>query len=141
MRTINYIVIHCTGTQPETTIESIKKYWKEVQKWDDPGYHMIIDKNGKMTLLHPLEKPSNGVKGFNKNSIHIAYIGGINKKGIPEDTRTDAQIKAIREVLQGTINCFPTAAICGHRDFPNVKKACPSFNAKREYANICRNQK
>jgi len=31
---------------------------------------------------------------------------------------------------------FPKAIIQGHRDFPNVKKACPSFNAKEEYKNL-----
>jgi N-acetylmuramoyl-L-alanine amidase len=28
----------------------------------------------------------------------------------------------------------PIKQIQGHRDFPKVKKACPSFDAKNEYA-------
>ena len=31
---------------------------------------------------------------------------------------------------------FPKAIIQGHRDFPDVKKACPSFNAKEEYKHL-----
>jgi N-acetylmuramoyl-L-alanine amidase len=31
---------------------------------------------------------------------------------------------------------FPNAIIQGHKDFPNVAKACPSFDAKAEYKNI-----
>ena len=31
---------------------------------------------------------------------------------------------------------YPTAKILGHRDFPKVAKACPSFDAVAEYAHI-----
>jgi hypothetical protein len=31
---------------------------------------------------------------------------------------------------------YPDAVIQGHKDFPNVNKACPSFDAKKEYAHI-----
>ena len=31
---------------------------------------------------------------------------------------------------------FSGAIAQGHRDFPNVKKACPSFDAKSEYKDI-----
>jgi N-acetylmuramoyl-L-alanine amidase len=31
---------------------------------------------------------------------------------------------------------YPTAIIQGHRDFPNVKKSCPRYNAKIEHAAI-----
>lgn len=29
---------------------------------------------------------------------------------------------------------FPRARICGHHDLPGVKKACPCFDAEKEYA-------
>ena len=28
---------------------------------------------------------------------------------------------------------YPNAIIQGHRDFPNVAKACPQFDAKKEF--------
>ena len=31
---------------------------------------------------------------------------------------------------------YPEAEILGHRDFPGVAKACPCFDAKKEYKNI-----
>jgi N-acetylmuramoyl-L-alanine amidase len=31
---------------------------------------------------------------------------------------------------------YPTAIIQGHRDFSGVNKACPSFDAKKEYASV-----
>ena len=136
MRKIIYIVVHCTATQPDTSLASIENYWHNVLKWQNNGYHFIIDKYGNTTNITPLDKIANGVRGYNKNSIHIAYIGGIDKNGKPQDTRTEAQKQSILKLLKGLRVKFPKAKIQGHRDFPNVKKACPSFDAKKEYSNI-----
>lgn len=126
MRDIKYIVLHCTATPQSTTIESIQRYWKGVMKWNSPGYHFIIKPNGSLVNIHPIEKPSNGVAGHNFNSIHISYIGGvIGDKAI--DNRTDAQRKAMYEVVKMFKGQFPKAEVKGHRDFEGVKKECPSF--------------
>jgi N-acetylmuramoyl-L-alanine amidase len=127
MRDIFDIVLHCTATLQNASVEAIQRYWKEVMKWKDPGYHVIIKVNGALVWLHPIEKPSNGVAGYNKNAIHISYIGGIDRDGKPVDNRTEAQKKAMYELVKMLKGKFPNAEIKGHRDFPGVKKACPSF--------------
>ena len=78
----------------------------------------------------------NGVKGFNSVSINISYIGGVDAQNKPIDNRTEAQKKALLDLLKKLKKQFPKAIIQGHRDFPGVKKACPSFNAKEEYKNL-----
>lgn len=134
MRTINYIVIHCTATQPDVKIESIKRYWRENLKWKNPGYHYMIKADGKTVNILPIDQISNGVAGWNSQIINISYIGGIDKSGNPEDTRTEEQKKSMIKLLKELKSKFPKAKIQGHRDFPNVHKACPSFDAKKEYA-------
>lgn len=134
MRTINYIVIHCTATQPDVKIESIKRYWKENLKWKNPGYHYMIKADGKTVNTLPIDQISNGVAGWNSQIINISYIGGIDKNGNPKDTRTEEQKKSMIKLLRELKSTFPKAKIQGHRDFPNVHKACPSFDAKKEYA-------
>ena len=47
-----------------------------------------------------------------------------------------AQKKALFDLLKKLKKQFPKAIIQGHRDFPGVKKACPSFNAKEEYEHL-----
>lgn len=136
MREIKYIVLHCTATPQNTTIESIRNYWKNVLKWKNVGYHFIIDRAGNFTKLADLKTITNGVKGYNKNSIHIAYIGGIDDKGRAIDNRTIGQKYQILYLLRRLKTAYPLAKIMGHRDFPNVKKACPCFDAKNEYADI-----
>ncbi len=136
MRNINYIAIHCTATQPETSIASIQNYWKNNLGWKNPGYHYIIDRFGNVVNLLPIELVSNGVQGYNSQTINISYVGGIDKNGKPKDTRTEAQKQSILKLLKELRIKFPKAKIQGHRDFPNVKKACPSFDAKKEYSLI-----
>lgn len=136
MRNIKYLAVHCTATAQTAKIEAIQNYWREHLGWQTPGYHFIVKADGELVNLLPIEKISNGVKGFNSETINICYIGGIDKKGLPKDTRTLAQKETLLGVLKVLKNKFPTAKIQGHRDFPNVKKACPSFDAKKEYQNL-----
>jgi len=81
----------------------------------------------------------NGVKDFNARSIHIAYIGGIDSNNQPEDNRSEAQQHAMYNLLQELTEKYPFAKLMGHRDFPNVARACPSFDVDtwwKEYKKI-----
>ena len=143
MRIINRIVLHCTATLPNARVEDIKAYWREQLGWDDPGYHYIIDARGRRHILQNINKPTNGVRGYNSDSIHISYIGGISPTGEAKDTRTQAQKceteKLLRELLE-ILPCRPD--IVGHRDLsPDLDgdgeveahewlKQCPSFEVK-----------
>lgn len=136
MRDIKYIVIHCTATQPNTKKESILNYWKNVLKWRSVGYHRLIDENGVIHELAKYEQITNGVKGYNSEIINFSYIGGIDEKGKPKDTRTLKQKESLLYLIKQAKKQFPNAIVQGHRDFKGVKKACPSFDAKSEYKDI-----
>ena len=125
MREIKYIVLHCTATDQSAKVESIQRYWRENLGWNSPGYHWIILPNGSLRMLQDISKPTNGVAGYNANSIHISYIGGKDR-----DDRTDQQKKAMYELVKKLMKDFPKAEVKGHRDFPGVKKACPNFEVK-----------
>lgn len=130
MRKVDYIVIHCTGASQQQTVESIQRHWAVHNKWKNPGYHRIIEADGTIHNLADFENVTNGVRGFNHNSIHICYIGGQHL-----DNRTEEQkgsiLKCILEAMEWVEN---KPIIQGHRDFEGVAKACPQFNAKEEYS-------
>ena len=136
MREVKFLAVHCTATPQTATVSSIQNYWRNILKWKMPGYHFIIKPDGEVVQLLEIEKVSNGVKGFNSVSINISYIGGVDGQNKPIDNRTPAQKKALLHLLKKLKKQFPKAVIQGHRDFPEVKKACPSFNAKEEYKNL-----
>jgi N-acetylmuramoyl-L-alanine amidase len=139
-RNIKYIVIHCTATPRNTTIESIKRYWKEQRGWGDTaGYHYIIEADGEVTQLVDEVKNSNGVYLHNSECINIAYIGGVDKDAKPKDTRTRKQENAMFDLIVTLTEKYKGATVLGHRDFPNVAKACPSFDVKTWLANYTPN--
>ena len=126
MRDIRYIAVHCTATSQNVKVETILNNWKR-KGWKRPGYHYLIDKDGVIHNLHPEEQFSNGVKGYNMQTINVCYIGGAKV-----DDRTDAQKAIMLGLLKDLKGRYPNALIQGHRDF-GVNKACPRFNAKEEY--------
>ena len=132
LRNIKYIVVHCTATPPTTTVESIKRYWKEKRGWGDtPGYHYLIQRQGSLIQLLDESKNSNGVYKHNSNCINIAYIGGVDKEGKPQDNLSEAQNHSMFDLIVSLLEKYPQAEVLGHRDFSGVKKACPSFDVKR----------
>lgn len=144
MREIKFIAVHCTAGRAEQTTQSIKQYWANTLGWKSYGYHYLISADGNIEALTPEANPTNGVKGYNQNSIHVCYKGGWNGK----DTRTEAQKESLLEVLKMLKKKYPKAVIQGHRDFsPDLNKdgkitpnewikLCPCFDAKTEYASL-----
>jgi N-acetylmuramoyl-L-alanine amidase len=136
MRNIKYIVLHCTATPQSAKVESIQRYWRENLKWKQPGYHVMIKPDGEAVNLLPIDQVSNSVAGYNSVSINISYIGGVDAANKAVDNRTPAQKAAMLELVKQFKKQFPAAKVRGHRDFPNVHKSCPCFNAIPEYANV-----
>lgn len=135
MRIIKYIAIHCTDTLSSAQVSAIQKYWKEKRGWDTPGYHYIIKADGEVVQLLDESKVSNGVKGFNQNTVNVCYIGGKTKTKDGIDTRTRAQKDAMFDKIVELTERYPGAEVKGHRDFPNVAKTCPNFDVKTWLAN------
>ena len=77
MRTIKNIFVHCTASQQTATVQQILREFTQ-RGWRTPGYHYIIDPKGILTQLVAEDRISNGVKGYNSESINVAYIGGID---------------------------------------------------------------
>lgn len=140
-RKINYIVIHCTATMQNVDFRAsdIDK-WHRHRGFNSIGYHYVIDLDGTIEVGRPESVVGAHVKDFNVNSIGIVYVGGLAKDAtgqvIPADTRTEAQKKALVNLLTELKKKYPNAEILGHKDFPNVRKACPCFDAKKEYHGI-----
>ncbi|WP_172914049.1 N-acetylmuramoyl-L-alanine amidase [Capnocytophaga canis] len=142
-RSIKYLVVHCSATPEgrEHTAKDIAR-WHKQRGFTEIGYNYVIRLDGTIELGRDVDKIPAHVEGFNANSIGIVYIGGVSSPnpseggGKPKDTRTKGQKQSLLQLLKELRKLYPTAKIWGHRDFPNVKKACPCFDAKKEYNNI-----
>ena len=135
MRTINEIICHCSAT-PEgrhVTVQRIRQ-WHLQRNFADIGYHYVVYLDGTVQKGRPLEKAGAHCKGHNAHSIGICYVGGLDRQGKPKDTRTAAQKAALLSLIRELKQRFPRATVHGHREFAN--KACPCFDAKKEYKSI-----
>ena len=132
MRNINLILIHCSATMEgmDFRAKDIDKWHKE-KGWKGIGYHYVIDLDGTIEKGRPDEEIGAHCTGKNRNSIGICYIGGLDAKGKPKDTRTKEQKEALWELLRVLLIKYPKAQIHGHNTFSN--KACPCFNVEDEY--------
>jgi N-acetylmuramoyl-L-alanine amidase len=127
-REVTRLVFHCTATSQTATVGAILRYWKN-KGWKNPGYHIIVKPDGSWTQLQDFNRVSNGVAGINSTSIHVSYIGGIDKNGKAFDNRTNEQ-KEIFEVVYNTFkNKMSNLTFHGHYEFSN--KACPSFKVDK----------
>ncbi len=137
-----FIAVHCTASKAgnNLTKEDLLRIFDE-RGFSRPGYNYVVDLNGKVIELLPLNKNDvidlselcQGVKGHNSTTISICYIGGYDRNMKAKDTRTWAQKLALVELLSKLKKQFPQAKIMGHRDFEGVHKECPVFNAASEY--------
>jgi N-acetyl-anhydromuramyl-L-alanine amidase AmpD len=75
-------------------------------------------------------------RNHNAHSIGVCYEGGLDIRGQPADTRTEAQKASLRTLLEELHRRYPKALIVGHRDLDPTKE-CPGFkNVAREYADL-----
>ena len=149
---MKYLVLHCTATPEgrEVTSGEIRHWHTDPVKkggrgWKQVGYTDMIHLDGRVERLvrnnedaevDPWEV-TNGAKGYNTVSRHVVYVGGVSKDGkTANDTRTEAQLKAMTAYVREFHERFPQLKIVGHRDLPGVKKACPGFDVKAWLADI-----
>lgn len=136
-RSITSIAVHCSATlEGKPFFAADIRRWHKAQGWSDIGYQFVIDLDGTIEVGRAIGEVGSHVKGYNTHSIGICYIGGVGPDGKPKDTRTPAQKAAMVALLTALKQRYPTAAIKGHRDYPGVAKACPSFDAVAEYRDL-----
>ena len=131
-RNISLIVLHCSATRvtQSFTIEQLEACHK-ARGYSSVGYHYYITRDGTLYPCRPENEVGAHALHFNKNSIGICYEGGLDAKGRPADTRTEAQKITMEELLRSLCVDFPDAEILGHCDLPGVRKACPCFDTRK----------
>lgn len=131
MRNLNLIVVHCSATKEGANFdaEDVTR-WHKAKGWSDCGYHYVIKLDGTLEQGRPIQRIGAHAKGFNNESIGICYIGGVDSNGKPKDTRTEAQTKTLENTIRTLRSVFGELEVKGHKDLPNVAKACPSFDVK-----------
>lgn len=159
MNKIDSIIIHCSATRAgqDLRAKDIDRMHRQ-RGFSCVGYNFVVDLDGTVENGRPLTMEgahcnSKGFSGvsYNKHSIGICYIGGLDASGRPVDTRTDEQKVALRNLVAKLCREYDIIELLGHRDTsPDLDgsgeveprefiKACPCFEVRDEFCNFLRN--
>ena len=139
MRIITLIIIHCSAVRPDQTSSAaqIDTWHRRDNHWKfGIGYHYVVRRDGSIEPGRPEWQVGAHCLNHNAHSIGVCYEGGLDIRGQPADTRTEAQKASLRTLLEDLHKRYPHALIVGHRDLDPTKE-CPGFkNVAREYADL-----
>lgn len=158
MNKIDAIVVHCSATKAGQDIGKKEITQMHLQRgFTTIGYNFVIRLDGTVEVgrsltidgAHCNSKGFSGVS-YNKHSIGICYVGGLDAAGKAADTRTPAQKMALRKLIAKLVKEYDIKEVLGHRDTsPDLDgdgvvekhewiKMCPCFDAKEEYKDLLR---
>jgi N-acetylmuramoyl-L-alanine amidase len=126
---IRFLTIHCAATPEGRDVSPDEIARWDVQKFGQESYHHIVTRDGVAHRRLADTVKGAHVGGANTGNIGVCYVGGLASDGkTPKDTRTDLQRAALAQLVHDYRERFPGIIVRGHRDWPNVAKACPSFD-------------
>ncbi len=160
---IDSIVIHCTASREGQDVRAsdIDKMHKE-RGFAMIGYNYVVDLDGTVEVGRPLSRDGahcntagTSGKAYNKHSIGIVYVGGLDRNGKAKDTRTYAQKKALVKLVYRLMDEYPKIKeVIGHRDASPDKngdgqitanewiKQCPCFDVRAEFPmSVCKTRR
>lgn len=129
----DFIAVHCSATTEKMNIGAadIDK-WHRQRGWACIGYHYVIRRDGTVEQGRDEAVIGSHVQGWNANSVAVCMVGGVDANDVSKAVNnfTPAQFASLKKLLGQLKTRYPKAKIQGHRDFPNVAKACPSWDVK-----------
>jgi N-acetylmuramoyl-L-alanine amidase len=128
---IRYLTIHCAATPEgrDVSADDIARW--DIAKFGQESYHHIVTLDGVAHRRLADTVKGAHVGGANTGNIGVCYVGGDAADGkTPKDTRTDLQRAALAQLVHDYRERYPNIVVRGHRDWPGVAKACPSFDVQ-----------
>lgn len=131
MLPIKYLTVHCTATPEgrDNTAAEVTQW--DIERFKQPSYHWVVELDGDAVRTLRDDQRGAHTGGHNTGNIGISYVGGttsLNSGAKPKDTRTAAQKATLLRLVKEYKAKYPGITVRGHRDWPGVNKACPSFD-------------
>lgn len=124
-----FLTIHCAATPEGRDVKAATITEWDKAKFGQTSYHWVVEMDGNRVRTLPDSTRGAHTGGANTGNIGICYVGGMDAKmRDAKDTRTKAQKESLRTLIRTYQERYPGIVIRGHRDWPKVNKACPSFD-------------
>lgn len=126
---VTHLTIHCAATPEGRDVKAATVSQWDIARFGQVSYHWLVELDGSKHNTLPDDQLGAHVGKNNTGNIGICYVGGVcADNATPKDTRTSAQKQALRELVAHYKALHPGLIVRGHRDWPGVAKACPSFD-------------
>jgi N-acetylmuramoyl-L-alanine amidase len=133
------IILHCSATPEGKDIktETIRRWHIQGNKWQDIGYHYVIELDGTVHEGRKIELVGAHCTSHNSFSIGICYVGGVDKNNkLPKDTRTQAQKESMYKLVKILLDKYKLSLDKVHCHNEFSAKSCPCFSIntfRKEY--------
>ena len=130
-RKVNKIIFHCTASKWGDEFGAKKIDQVHIEKFGKRsgcGYHYIINVDGTVEKGRWSDYPGAHAKGKNRNTLGVAYAGGLDKFGkIMAQGMNEAQYRTAKTLLESLRRGYHLRQddVLGHNELPYVNKACP----------------
>lgn len=134
MNDINKIVLHHSASPRAATTAAQIKGWHLERGFDDIGYHLIVEGDGKVAYGRPLDVVPAAQKGANTNTVAICLVGDNTRVGEGEGW-TGAQVLTANSliVMLRTI-LGKRLPFVGHRDVASSE--CPGLEVRDVFPDL-----
>lgn len=129
---IKHITVHCSASPASVYVDAkVLDRWHRERGFLKIGYHFVIKRDGTVQKGRSIDEVGAHVQGHNSGNLGICLAGGCDKGMKPEDNFTEDQYHSLAVLIGNLKEQFPDAVVLGHRDWPDVAKACPSFDVRK----------
>jgi len=129
LRETNRVIVHCSATKPSLDVGVLEiGRWHVKRGFNEVGYHFVIRRDGTREEGRPVSIQGAHTIGYNRDSIGICLVGGVDDNGQPDCNFTFNQWAELKFLLEELSQKYPIQEITGHRDYS--EKACPCFDVK-----------
>lgn len=121
------IIIHCSDTKDYGTVswEAIRRYHKEVNGWQDIGYHFGVELVGsayRWMIGRPDTHMGAHCRGHNHDSLGVCFVGRFEELQPPE-AQFDSGACLVASLCRRW-GIDPETGVKAHRDY-DPHKTCP----------------
>jgi hypothetical protein len=120
------VVLHHSGRRGATNPNDVQNKHMDEKKFDDVGYHFMVDPSGRVYEGRKLYFKGSHVEQANTSKIGILVMGNFEKEllGLMGGTPSESHIRKVQELIGWLKELFPKiATLGGHKDWKSTE--CP----------------
>jgi hypothetical protein len=145
MLPIQHITIHHDGLEPFYAADQRGTAWRldlirrahRNKGWGDVGYHLAVDREGRVWQGRALNWQGAHVKDHNEGNIGVVALGNFDRQ-----SPTPAQLASLDKCVGWLMNRYkvPVSRVHTHQEWAGAKTACPGVNLQRHMNAVRKSQ-